>query len=118
VSSGSAGPEPAADPTCDPTSPWLGARAEDVDGVFRLALTRTCVNAGTLKVDYFNNDASRHDVWIRDLDGGTEPREVIPEQNGGARAQGEVTISAGRWQLYCTLAGHTSMRATVTAITP
>ena len=103
------------DPTCGP-SPNLGVTAEDAGG-FRLRLTRTCVPAGLLSVNWRNTDQSDHDLWAMPV-GSTpgEVQQVIPRSATTEELplSGEVTLTAGRWELFCSLPGHGAMRAAVT----
>ena len=106
------------DPTCDP-SHNLGATAEDAGG-FRLRLTRTCVPAGELIVNYRNTDSSDHDLWAMPLGGASGGvQEIIARTptTDDLPLFGTATLTPGRWELFCSLAGHGAMRATVT-VTP
>lgn len=110
-------PAPAVDPTCGP-SHNIGATAEDLDG-FRLRLTRTCVPAGVLTVNYRNTDSSDHDLWAVPLAVAGEEQQVIVRTptTDDVPLYGTATVTPGRWELLCSLSGHGAMRATVT-VTP
>ena len=110
-------PTAPADPTCAP-SRHLGATAEDADG-FRLRLTRTCVPAGEVTVNWQNTDASEHDLWARPLagTGGTVQQIIAATLTTELPVFADVTLTPGRWELFCSLAGHGAMRAAVT-VTP
>lgn len=106
-----------ADPTCGP-SRYLGAIAEDADG-FRLRLSRTCVPSGELTVNWQNTDSSEHDLWATPLGGaaGSVQQIVTASLTTETPIFGSATLTSGRWQLFCSLAGHEAMRAAVT-VTP
>ena len=110
-------PAPPADPTCGP-SRHLGAIAEDADG-FRLRLTRTCVPSGQITVNWQNTDASEHDLWAMPLGdtAGTVQRIVTAALTTETPVFGTVTLTPGRWALFCSLEGHGAMQAIVT-VTP
>ena len=110
-------PAAPADPTCG-ASRHLGATAEDADG-FRLRLTRTCVPAGEVTVNWQNTDASEHDLWARPLagTGGTVQQIIAATLTTELPVFAVVTLSPGRWELFCSLSGHGAMRASVT-VTP
>ena len=99
-------PGPAA-PACDP-SPWLGAIAEDVGG-FRLRLTRTCVPAGTVLVQFRNNDLADHNLWAEGISPVRAPRPIVGRTEGETIADASAALSAGRWRLYCSFEGHEAM---------
>ena len=100
-------PAPPAAPACDP-SPWLGVIAEDVGG-FRLRLTRTCVPAGTVLLNFRNNDLSFHNVWAEGVAPVAAKRRVIDDTEGETVVTGSAQLSAGTWRLYCSLPGHEAM---------
>lgn len=107
-------PSAPADPACDP-SRHLGAVAEDADG-FRLRLTRTCVPAGEVTVNWQNTDLSEHDLWARPLEGGggTVQQIIAATLTTERPVFADVTLTAGRWELFCSLDGHGAMKAAVT----
>jgi hypothetical protein len=116
---GAATEQPAApvDPTCGP-SRNLGATAEDAGG-FRLRLTRTCVPSGQVTVNWQNTDSSEHDLWAAPLGAttGTVQQIVTAALTTEMPVFGDVTLTPGRWELFCSLSGHGAMRASVT-VTP
>ena len=99
-------PPPAA-PLCDP-SPWLGAIAEDVDG-FRLRLTRTCVPAGTVLLQFRNTDLAFHNLWAEGTDPARPARQVVEDTPGETTVTRSAQLAAGQWRLYCSLEGHEAM---------
>jgi hypothetical protein len=100
---------------CPDDSPWVGATAEDVGGVFRLRLTRSCVRAGTVMFDVRNRDLQPHDLWVRAT--GAAPRRVVAEVDPEQGAQGSAPLTAGEWTLFCSIDGHESMTRALT-VTP
>jgi hypothetical protein len=109
-----AGPPVGAAPACDP-SPWLGTRAEDANGAFRLVLTRGCVPAGTVRVQLVNRDLQPHNVYVQGLEPAVAPRAVVGDVDGETTGTGAVDLAPGRWRFYCAIEGHESMTGTVTA---
>ena len=107
-------PASPADPTCGP-SRHLGATAEDAGG-FRLRLTRTCVPSGVVTVNWQNTDSSEHDLWAAPLGGatGTVQQIVTAALTTELPVFGDMTLTPGRWELFCSLNGHGAMRASVT----
>ncbi|HYI20205.1 MAG TPA: hypothetical protein VD836_15925 [Solirubrobacteraceae bacterium] len=105
---GSPEPEPPPLPPAPPPPTGSGrsvqATTDDADpDALRLALSRTTVLPGTVKVT-FNN------AWAQDphnlvLEGPGEP-VVFDELPKGEVAARSVPLSAGTWTLYCGLDGH------------
>jgi hypothetical protein len=102
-------------PLCLDSSPWVGATAEDVAGVFRLTLSRACVRAGRVLVQLRNRDLQPHNVWA--VAAGRAPREVVADLDPETTGQGAADLDAGDWTLYCAIPGHGSMTRALT-VTP
>ena len=100
---------------CADASPWVGATAEDVAGVFRYRLSRTCVRAGTVWFDVRNNDLQEHDLWVASPT--ATPREVVGLVDPAQTDQGSAALTAGEWTLYCAVPGHGAMARALT-VTP
>jgi len=111
VPSAPAAPASPAVPACDP-SPYLGTVAEDVDGVFRLRLRRTCVRAGTVTFELQNRDSQAHNLFA-EAPGGTT-RRVLPDVAGGDTASAQLLVTAGAWRLFCDIPGHEAMSRPLT----
>jgi hypothetical protein len=113
---GDSAPEPVpAAPACDP-SPWLGAIAEDAGG-FRLRLTRTCVPAGVVRVQFRNTDLADHNLWAEGVAPAAAQRQVVPDTPGETTVTASAPLAAGTWRLYCSLPGHETMSRLV-EVTP
>ena len=107
-------PAPAPAPACDLTSPWLGVTAEDADGAFRLRLSRTCVPAGTVRVQLRNRDLQPHNLYAEGVAPAAPRRAVVADLDGEQSTTAAVDLAAGTWRLLCTLPGHEGMTQTVT----
>jgi hypothetical protein len=99
-------------PPCDP-SPWLLATAEDGGGFFRLRLSRSCVPAGRVLLNYVNKDAQPHNLWLEGVAPAVPGREVIDDVEGPGSASGSAQLAAGTWRLYCAIDGHEAMTKTI-----
>ena len=100
-------PPPPPVPACDP-SPWLGAIADDVGG-FRLRLTRTCVPAGRVLVQFRNEDLAVHNLWAEGVTPAAAAREIVAEARGETMVTAAATLQAGTWRLFCSFEGHEAM---------
>jgi plastocyanin len=100
-------PPPAA-PACDP-SPWLGVVAEDAGGAFRFRLTRTCVPAGTVLFQFRNTDLADHNLWAEGVAPTAAQRQIVETTPGETVVTASATLAAGRWRLFCSIAGHEAM---------
>jgi plastocyanin len=105
---------PAPAPSCADRSPWLGVTAEDRNGVFRLAVSRTCVPAGQVLVQFINADLSEHNLYAE----GTSPkrtrRVVVGDTPGETEADtAKIDLTEGTWRLLCAIDGHESMTRTL-----
>lgn len=107
---------PAAAPACDP-SPWLGAIAEDVGG-FRLRLTRSCVPAGRVLVNFVNRDLQPHNLYAEGIAPQAAPRRILGDVDGESQADAAVQLAAGEWRIYCAIAGHEAMTKRLQVIAP
>lgn len=101
-------PPVAAAPACDP-SPWLLATADDAGGVFRLRLSRSCVPAGKVLLNYVNRDAQPHNLWVEGVSPRAPARQVIGDVDGPGSGTGSVTLEAGTWRIFCAVEGHEVM---------
>ena len=103
-------------PTCDP-SPWLGAIAEDVGG-FRLRLTRTCVPAGRVLVNFRNRDLQPHNLYAVGVSPVVPAKRVLGDVDGERTTDGEIALTAGEWRIYCSIDGHEAMTKRLDVIAP
>ena len=87
--------------------------AQRAETIRRLALSRAFVGAGLVTVELRNMGEDPHDLVVAPEGGGTpvgEFEEVLP---GSYTAEG-MTISAGRYTLFCSLPGHAEAGMTAT----
>jgi hypothetical protein len=84
---------------------FVGVTASDVDGNFRLALSRPAVAAGNVTVELRNTDKGPHDLWIEPDGGGPAVAKFDPAAPD-AVVRKQVVLPKGEWYLYCTLPGH------------
>ena len=105
-------PPVAAAPVCDP-SPWLLATAEDAGGVFRLRLSRSCVPAGKVLLNYVNRDAQPHNLWVEGVAPAAPARQVIDDVEGPGSGTGSTELTAGTWRVFCAIEGHEAMTKTI-----
>jgi hypothetical protein len=117
-------PAPAAPPTEEPwTAPpseapppasatgYLQVTAKE----FTFSLSRPSVPAGATTVELLNNGEDEHDLLVQ-REGGSGPRHTVGTASpGGGTVAKTLSLSAGRWTLWCSLAGHKElgMRATL-----
>jgi len=119
---GSPAPQQPSSPSPAPTAPgptlpsFVGVTASDDDG-FRLTLSRPAVAAGNVTIELRNTDSGPHDLVVEPDGGGAEVARFDPVEPGAAPARETVTLSAGRWRLYCSLPNHAlaGMQATLRA---
>jgi hypothetical protein len=104
-------PDPPIAPCAEPAGA-VGVTAVD-DAGFKLLLTRPCVTGGEVDVNFWNDDSSDHNLFLRPGDGSvpgepvhripaTEPFIVEPDQH----LSGEFVLTPGRWYLWCDLPLH------------
>ena len=112
------GPGPAPDaPACVPEdSEWLTVTALDVNAKFVLRLSRTCLRAGRTIVQYQNQDAQEHDLWVEGTSPAVARREVVAPVDPESLEQVDTTLTAGEWRLFCSIPGHATMSRTVTVV--
>ena len=102
-------------PVCVPEdSEWLTVTALDLSAKFVLRLSRTCLRAGRTIVQYQNQDAQEHDLWVEGTAPQVAKREVVASVDPESLQQAETTLSAGEWRLFCSIPGHATMSRTVT----
>jgi hypothetical protein len=112
-------PAPPVAPCAEPASA-VGVTAYD-EGGFGLLLSRPCVSAGEVDVNFTNDDAGDHNLFLRPGDGSvpgepvhripaTEPYIVPPD----GHASGEFDLTPGRWYLWCDLPLHEDAGMNVT----
>ena len=108
------GPAPVA-PACVPEdSEWLTVTALDLNAKFILRLSRTCLRAGRTVVQYQNQDAQEHDLWVEGTSPAVTKREVVDSVDPESLEQADTMLSAGEWRLFCSIPGHATMSRTVT----
>jgi plastocyanin len=102
---------------CDPApSRWLGVFALDDNGVFLFRLSRVCVPAGPLSIDFQNRDLQPHNVWAEGVQPGAARRRVVDDVDGEQSGVGSTVLAPGQWRLYCDVLGHESMSVVITAV--
>ena len=109
----------AAAPVCIPEdSEWLTATALDLSSRFTLRLSRTCLRAGRTVVQYVNQDAQEHDLWVEGTSPQVAKREVVASlaPPPAPFEQAEMNLSAGEWRLFCSIPGHGTMSRTVSVV--
>ena len=110
------GPSPNT-PACVPEdSEWLTVTALDVNLKFVLRLSRTCLRAGRTIVQYQNQDAQGHDLWVEGTSPAVAKREVVASAAPESLEQAETTLTAGEWRLFCSIPGHGTMTRAVTVV--
>ena len=114
---GTGGPAPGPGNPGVPRAPTVPQPLPDYVAVtateWRLALSRAFVGAGLVTVELRNMGEDPHDLVVAPEGGGTpvgEFDEVLP---GSYTAEG-MTISAGRYTLFCSLPGHAEAGMTAT----
>jgi hypothetical protein len=100
-------------PDCG-TSPWVGYTAADVNGVFKLTGTRTCVPGPNVLFQLRNVDAQDHNLYAEGIAPAAPSRAVIANVLPGETEDAGVALTAGEWRLYCDIEGHESMSRTLT----
>jgi hypothetical protein len=104
-------------PACVPEdSEWLTVTALDVNAKFVLRLSRTCLRAGRTVVQYQNQDAQEHDLWVEGTSPQVAKREVVASAAPESLEQAETTLTAGEWRLFCSIPGHGTMSRTVSVV--
>jgi hypothetical protein len=109
-----AGSSPAAPACVAEDTEWLTVTAYDLDQQFRLRFSRTCLRAGRTIVQYRNDDAQDHDLYVEGVAPAASRKGVVPSVAPGAMVQADVQLSAGTWRFFCDIAGHGSMTRTLT----
>jgi plastocyanin len=121
---GTAAPAPVATPTPTPppTGPTLptipsNPRALQVQAYeFGLTLSKGTVLSGGVRVEFNSSRAEDpHNLYLVRADG-TGTAYHFDEQASGAVSSKTLTLSTGRWTLFCSLPGHEAagMKATLT----
>lgn len=96
---------------------WLMVRAYDVDQQFKLAFSRTCLKAGRTIVQYKNEDAQPHNLFVEGVAPAAPRKAVVGNAEGETMEQADVQLSAGTWRFFCDIEGHETMSRTLT-VTP
>ncbi len=93
------------------------ARVQVSADEFTLAVSRTSIRSGTAIVELVNFGEDDHDLALRRV-GGTRTYRIGIVRPGKA-GELETRLRAGRFVLWCTLAGHSAsgMRATLRVVT-
>jgi Copper binding proteins, plastocyanin/azurin family len=119
---GTAAPGPVASPAPTPTGPTLptiptNPRALQVQAYeFGLTLSKGTVLSGGVRVEFNSSRAEDpHNLYLARADG-TGAVYHFDEQASGAVSSKSLTLSTGRWTLFCSLPGHEAagMKATLT----
>ncbi len=111
-------PAPTAPEPPGPTLPpvYSNPRAVQVQAVeFGLQLSKSTVLAGNVAVEFNSSRAEdAHNLILVRADG-DGPLHAFDEQPSGAVSSRSLPLTAGRWTLFCSLAGHEAagMRATL-----
>jgi hypothetical protein len=115
---GEAAPAVPAAPVCTAgPSPWLGAIAEDVGG-FRLRLTRTCMRAGRVLIDFQNRDLQPHNLYAEGIEPKVAAKRIAADLDGDESLEAETELSAGQWRVYCAIDGHEAMTQRLDVVSP
>jgi hypothetical protein len=95
------------------------ARVQVTASEFRLALSRTTIRQGPAVIELYNLGEDDHDLALRRLGPGAVTRRTRVVSPGGL-GEIESRLRAGRYALWCTLAGHRAlgMRATLVVRKP
>jgi hypothetical protein len=97
-------------PTAPPSLPdYVGVTATE----WRLALSRPLVGAGLVTVELRNKGEDPHDLVVQPEGGGT-PLYDFPETDPGGYPAAGIELAAGRYTLFCSLAGHAEAGMTAT----
>jgi hypothetical protein len=80
---------------------------------WRLALSRPLVGAGLVTVELRNAGEDPHDLVVAPQGGGT-PAHHFPETDPGLYTAAGMQLAAGRYRLFCSLAGHAEAGMTAT----
>jgi hypothetical protein len=105
-------------PLAPAAAPLLPARTQVSADEFTLAVSRASFRAGPAIVELVNYGEDDHDLALRRI-GGTRTYRIGIVRPGKTGVL-ETRLRAGRFVLWCTLAGHRSrgMRATVRVTSP
>jgi plastocyanin len=97
-----------------PVAARLQATTRDQNGL-TLSLSRPAIAAGALILQLVNQGEDGHNLHLRPAAGGADVL-AIAETDPGSFADGNATLAAGTYTLYCALPGHeqAGMKATLT----
>ena len=99
-----------------PASAPFPTRVQVTSTEFRLSMSRVVVPGGRVRIELVNLGEDPHDLKLRRI-GGTYTY-TIPETLPGERSTKTLRLIRGRYQVWCSIAGHRDwgMRATLRVV--
>jgi hypothetical protein len=110
-----------------PTSPtpetpagpvYAAAGVKAIDGGVPFALTRSTAVADIVNFELVNTDAQNHNLWIQVRDQPATKKAIIASLAPGQRANANVQLAPGEYQLICIVPGHGAMTMLFTVVAP
>jgi hypothetical protein len=108
------GPAPKRDrPAEDPAGPALPSFVSVAAREFTLTLSRPLVGAGSVRIELRNSGEDPHNLVVSP-EGTHTPLASFSELDPGGYERRSVTLSPGRYQLWCSVATHEALGMSVT----
>ena len=99
------GPPGGEDPPPGGPPPPLPRYVSATTTEFDIALSRSLVGAGVVRVELRNKGEDPHDLVVAREAGGA-PLHTFPEHDPETYSDAEIALGAGRYRLFCSLPGH------------